>query len=40
MTLKYAKVGKRHYFHNSVLRLVERYEGVSEDPQEIIRIYR
>ena len=37
MTLKYAKVGKRHYLHNSVLRLVELYEGVSEDPQEIIR---
>ena len=37
MTLECTKVGKRHYFHNSVLRLIELHKEVSKDPQEIIR---
>ena len=37
MTLKCIKVGKRHYFHNSVLQLIELHKEVSKDPQEIIR---
>lgn len=31
------KVGKKYYSHNSVLRLIECYSEVSEDPEQIIR---
>ena len=38
MTLKHVRVGKRHYFHKSVLQFIELHKEVSEDPQKIIRI--
>ena len=37
MKRKYVEVGKQFYSHNSVVRLIECHQHVSQDPQEIIR---
>ena len=37
MRRRYITVGKRTYSHNSVVRLIERHQHVSQDPKEIIR---
>ena len=37
MKRKYVKVGKRIYSHNSIVRLIECHQHISQDPEEIIR---
>ena len=37
MKRKYIKVGKRIYSHYSVVRLIERHQQISQDPEEIIQ---
>ena len=37
MKRKYVEVGKRIYSHNSVVRLIECHQHISQDPAEIIR---
>jgi Zn-dependent peptidase ImmA (M78 family) len=37
MKRKYVEVGKRIYSHNSVGRLIECHQHISQDPEEIIR---
>ena len=37
MKRKYVRVGKRTYSHNSVVRLIECHQHISQDPEEIIR---
>lgn len=37
MKPKYKKVGKRTYSHNSILRLIDSYSQISQDPEKIIR---
>ena len=37
MKRKYVEVGKRIYSHNSVVRLIECHQHISQDPEEIIR---
>ncbi len=37
MKRKYVKVGKQIYSHNSVVRLIECHQHISQDPEEIIR---
>lgn len=37
MTLKHFRVGKRNYFHSSVLQFIELHQEISKNPQEIIR---
>ena len=37
MKQRYFKVGNKYYFHDSVIRLIDRYSEISQDPEEIIR---
>ena len=37
MKQRYIKVGNKYYFHDSVIRLIDRYSEISQDPEEIIR---
>ena len=37
MKQRYLKVGNKYYSHKSVIRLIDRHSGISQDPEEIIR---
>ena len=37
MKQRYFKVGNKYYFHDSVIRLIDRYSEISQNPEEIIR---